>query len=337
MRIVEILSKSLTEAISVAKYEDNIIQAIKEAIYDSFGDLLKLKGQYPDEEREFDDEDGNHKSFISLMKNKFRSSLKWRIADKIHKTLNRELGSPVVTYVSVIALPESVGGQADGRAIELNSVFTDHLTKNIMDKAFDSTYSSYGPGEYVSGFYFLCKMVSSEDRHLAGIILDDKKIIKKISSIVIHELVHVLQHAAQYDRGREETEYRSYLDKRKGEFVDLHHKKYAQEKNSDEEDTDLQDKYNRYYRASPQEIAAFAHQAALQVIDDYGFSDVTNPDELTLSDDSIIYSVDWITGRVFSKPKTPKEAMVRKRYMKLVYLEVKRYIEHRKQVLAGKA
>jgi hypothetical protein len=86
------------------------------------------------------------------------------------------------------------------------------------------------------------------------------------------------------------------------------------------------DRDDKVYRASPQEIPAFAHQVALKIADniriDYG-NNIPSKVEINR----------WIEGYIekqFKNPKDPKEFNVFKRFHKLVYQEVMRYLERYK-------
>jgi hypothetical protein len=127
----------------------------------------------------------------------------------------------------------------------------------------------------------------------------------------------VIQHRRQERKKFTDYEYRSYLDKHKGEFRNI----VSGPHNRDE-------KYFNLYLASPQEIAAFAHEAALQLIKDYSLDEIQSADDVHRIDArDIVDYVDSVTGNRYKNPKTPKEQSVRNRYMKLVYQEVHRYIE----------
>jgi hypothetical protein len=150
--------------------------------------------------------------------------------------------------------------------------------------------------------------------------------VSEMISTLIHEVVHVLQHRAQQNKpsGTGGTEYRSYLDTRKGELKDLLSKYHSQRDFKDE-------RWDRLYYASPQEIGAFAHNIALRIVRDFGFN---LPDaDLTVSFTAKDF-VDALRSRIgdqYRDPNNPREQAVLKRYLKLAYQEVQRYIEQRRK------
>lgn len=73
--------------------------------------------------------------------------------------------------------------------------------------------------------------------------------ISDLASTIIHELVHVLQHIPQYDKQRYDTEYKSYAGAKEKMYQELR----------DGEPGVL-------YYSSPQEIGAFAHNFAIDLI-----------------------------------------------------------------------
>ena len=88
------------------------------------------------------------------------------------------------------------------------------------------------------------------------------------------------------------------------------------------------------YYASPQEIAAFAHQMAMSVIKAYDLNNVERLQDIPKIDsEDIVINVNQRLNNRFAKPRNPQEVKVRRRYLKLVYQEVQRYIDHVKQLL----
>jgi hypothetical protein len=136
---------------------------------------------------------------------------------------------------------------------------------------------------------------------------------------IVHEVVHVIQHRAQ--KGRD-IEYRSYLGK-KDEF-----KKVAS--NPDRYDDP---EWARLYYSSPQEIAAFAHNMAQDVLSRYGRNPEVFSKNITAKD--FVYALRHILGNQYKEPSNARERAVLKRYLKLAYQEVQRYIERRQKQAAA--
>jgi hypothetical protein len=141
-------------------------------------------------------------------------------------------------------------------------------------------------------------------------------IIFHMASVVIHELVHIKQHRQQFNNKRKETEYRSYIVKDKDKF-----------------DRDLKSSWlSKAYLSSPQEISAISHDIAIDFIkeqdidtwENIEFLKVVLPKRLEQFIISKLSDYDFF--RKFSI-KNHEDNKVFKRYSKLVYQEVTRYID----------
>lgn len=321
MRIKDIID----EAISVTQYEGPLVAAITKAVYQAVADLASLRGKHPNEEADLESDEGSGKPFKLIALKQLRDALRISLPEAIKTSLNKSLGVPVITDVNFEEMNDRTGGYAQERDVAINERYLRSITVKITEKMIDSVYSSYNTGERVAGFAFMAKMADGKS-HEWHIVHDAiKSTVQRLASISLHELVHVLQHNQQQVAGRADTEYRSYLDKYKGEFNGL-----SADDETNAVSSDTSERRWQLYLASPQEIAAFAHEIALQVIRDYGFDQAMSAEELTAFDaTSIADAVNAKLAGRFSKPSNPKEVMVRKRYLKLVYQEIVRYIEHR--------
>ena len=326
MRIFEVITD---EAISITPHKKSFEDAIKKGIANGFSELGTIKGQYPEEEKEF--EEGHSKRFRAVVTEFLEKKVAVAICESLLSASAQALGRNIVTSISFKKIKEAWGGYASGTDIVISRDLLNKLLNVTLENLFNTTYDSYGDGEYADGLYFGAKAFASGDRHVTYVILDYTNTqIRDIISVLVHELVHVMQHKAQYNKGRTDTEYRSYLDKKKGEFYSKHQ---ATSKAAED------DRYYDLYYSSPQEISAFAHQAALSVIQNYYMDDVDNVEDLRsytseLNPRDIMSAIEERIGERFKKPRNPKELTVYKRYVKLVYLEVQRYIENQVRVLS---
>jgi hypothetical protein len=139
--------------------------------------------------------------------------------------------------------------------------------------------------------------------------------IKKLSSLFIHELVHLRQNYIQHMQGRnaDDFEYRSYLDKTPGEFNKLTRLK------------DRSERWKELYITSPQEMNAFAHNIALNIINDYGLSD---PEIELPSQKEMLDKITSYVKKHYDKNNTPIDQPTYKRYIKQTYTVLKDYLEH---------
>lgn len=214
------------------------------------------------------------------------------------------------------------GGQANGIIISLSLRYIEQISKDIADYIVEhvNDYLDSNNDSLLNAFFSL---VHQQARY-KSIIHDSRNlpdIIAKCTSTVIHELVHVQQHVTQHKMGRQRTEYRGYTSSIR-DFHNAIRKNHSKAPISDEE----RDKNYRIYRASPQEMAAFAHQDALKFIQDNYIDDIIASGDQV--EQGTIQGLKHYINSGLKDPANPKEQMVHNRYAKLVYQEVMRYIEH---------
>jgi hypothetical protein len=122
--------------------------------------------------------------------------------------------------------------------------------------------------------------------------------LEEMVQVFVHELVHVVQHLKQSHR--DETEYRSYLEKDTKKF------QAAMSKKSSEDDP--------LYYSSPQEIAAFSHDIVSNILKSMQGKNVSRTDIQDAVRDRV--------GSYFPNRTDPKVRKVYNRYLKLVYQEL---------------
>jgi hypothetical protein len=321
MRINDILNETVNEAVSVTQYEDIVEQAIRSGISQSMIELAGQKGQFSQEENELATSARSsplHNKFNQI----FTTFLESKISTQLRVKISREIGMPVPTAVSFETTPANTKGFADGTEILLTNRYSKKLSSLIIENLFNSVISSYSEDELLDSLYFTCKMYASGDKQIVYVVnKGTETLIDNIVSTVLHELVHVIQHHRQ--ASRPSTEYRSYLDKKKGEFSALHDK--ADSGNlSDPEKA----RYYHLYLASPQEMAAFSHEMAMYIIRGYDLNRIQNVKDIPkFSEEDIVDAVKSFVHDRFRDPKNAKEYTVFKRYIKLVYQELDRYVD----------
>ena len=318
MRINDILNETVNEAISVTQYEDIVEQAVRSGISQSMIELAGQKGQFSQEENELATSARSsplHNKFNQI----FSTFLESKISTQLKVKISREIGMPIPTAVSFETTPAGTKGFADGTEILLTNRYSKKLSNLIIENLFNSVISSYSEDELLDSLYFTCKMYASGDKQIVYVVnKGTETLIDNIVNTVLHELVHVIQHHRQ--ASRPDTEYRSYLDKKKGEFSALHDKDNL----SDTEKT----RYYDLYLASPQEMAAFSHEMAMYIIRGYDLKRTQNVEDIPkFSEEDIVDAVKSFIHDRFRDPKNAKEYAVFKRYVKLVYQELDRYID----------
>jgi hypothetical protein len=242
-------------------------------------------------------------------------------------------------------------GHANGYMIGLTDrylkafmpVIRDELVRFIIDNGFayeadpnDPELAPHQQGRSPGLYYHfdaegLLKLLGKHNRDVAHRIVDKlggrSGPVAEMTDTITHEVVHVIQHRAQSGK-RKDTEYRSYLDKRKGEFRSL-----MGRNQKDRDYTDPQ--WTRLYYASPQEIGAHAHNMALIIVRDLGFDEPGADLSIPLTAQDFVNALRKRIGDQYKDPSNPQEQAVLRRYLKLAYQEVQRYLQQRRREQAA--
>jgi hypothetical protein len=233
----------------------------------------------------------------------------------------------------------NVGGAAYYDSIQINQQSVLKLAEKVLDKIIDSMLDN---GAFngdnipkIEDVKYAAKCIRMTDIDIHD--YKTSEIVNDLIGVFIHELVHIKQHSTQ-DKYKP-TEYRSYATKDKTRFNKAIDNIHAG--NASPEDMKL-------YRASPQEIPAFAHNAALEII--HSITDM-NTDKITSIED-IKYYIEVLTDYIrggrfateyyrshmpyyfnnFNNPGT-KEYQVFKRFFKTVAQELMQYRDKLQQQL----
>lgn len=326
MRIFEFINETVVdEAISVTKYEEDLSQAIKTGIVQGISALEKSFMNNPNLQEIMNDDSLSDRYAREFMQREANDKIEKSIAKQLKATLDKILGDKALSKFRFGTM-KGMGGYAQGSNMVINRAYLPEIIRTVMNRFSIYLYDNYEAGDRTKGMSFLFRMLKANDREILNVIMRDlDRSIDKIVSIVVHEAVHIIQHKQQAHRPLGKTEYRSYLDKKKGEFYSAA-QKAVKSKNKD--------RYYDLYYASPQEIAAFAHQMALDIIKANELDKVERLQDIPRveAEDIVSYINNRISNR-FAQPRNPQEVKVRRRYIKLVYQEVHRYIEHLYQLL----
>lgn len=239
-------------------------------------------------------------------------SLLVELMDSIHTAINDHVHD---TLAAVTFKKLNNPGHAQGTVIVLNSTTIYDLGKRLTDQLFDISYNT--------SYDFFDAVFTTSIPKLKKQLYNDHvitKILTEIANTVVHELVHVVQHAKQ--KHRPTTEYRSYLSRNKNEFHSL--SRSVQASKFDPSTRDYA-RWMHLYRASPQEITAFAHDIANRIISDNQLDSYdVQVGAITMSEltPQIVNAI-----KLYLHPNTRIEQKIFNRYVKLVYLELKNYID----------
>lgn len=300
----------LTESISLTPIKPLAKQSIQRAIINACDHLDLMEDSVTPEIKSNVNSTTSLKPLVPLAIKLVSSQLEGRIAVGLENAIQQYLKIDSIVGFSKIGS----SGYNYKKNIYINIVILNKLSEMIVDYIVNKSSSPT-----VESFFEESNNVGSDIFAYKSVDI----IISNIISIFIHELVHVVQFDRQLKAGRSSAEYRSYLSKSKEKFgtaVDRLQSKPLGSVSPTDPDYKL-------YKASPQEMAAFAHETALQIINDNQLDTVTDLD--AVSNDLDSYIPGYIDN-MFSDPANAQEYKVYKRFSKQVYLEVVRYIDYLK-------
>ena len=291
MRLYEF---TLTEKISLSHYEEEVKSVIKKYVLyqlkNAFTDLPeKYKAAY-DEAYNIEDEDTQSMYVNYLSKELYELLCLGGVSEGLQLPLS-EIASKISgekTWVSFSDdLESKTNGEvkywSDDRAITID--INNRVGKELAYAIVQSLFYT-NTTEYEK----LLKSNSDEIFYYAENIID------KFTGIMIHELVHVKQLQPQAKKNKTKMDDRSYIKK---------------------------GNQSQIYLAQPTEIAAFAHNCALKIVNDIVKKGKSINAEIIAS-----YVDKLIDGHL--DKNDPKQYEVYKRYYKLTYQEVMDYINKQK-------
>lgn len=314
MRINDIVN----EAISTTQYEATVDSAVRLSIAQAMSEIAGLKGQFPKEEKALLKQ--NPKPLFLKLHESLQNALASRISQIVKVKLSRALGNEIPLNISFGDVGKS-NAIATDTDITVSPKYVKQISKKIIENVYSNVIESYDLEHQVDGAFYTFKLVGSQDKTVTPTVLEDTDtVINSLVDVVLHELTHVVQHHKQLSKGRTDTEYRSYLDSKKGELGGIN------ASGADLNATD--DRYYDLYYASPQEIAAHANEMAMAAIRKYNLRKAKSEQDITpiTAEEISSFVRKYIKDR-YSDPKTPKEHQVFKRYAKLVYQEIQRYVD----------
>lgn len=313
----------LTEAINLAKWFDTTEDVIRDIIMEIVESLQLLKKtpyamQYKEKV-----EAGNISSLVTS------SFLQTNLLDKLEQRLTRGLFSlgHAITDGSlsrvIFQQLRDDHGHAVGTTVVINSeilqVIQESLSQTLENITLDEAESET---DLYNAFF---RVVG--DQHYQNYILNKiDSYINSLSRTFIHELVHVLQHYKQSHRDGN-LEFRSYLDKGKIKRKSGQAEYRTLALNRADHTPEQKRRWSKLYYASPQEIAAFSHNIAQDIIKDY---ELKKREKFELIDQDFmntVYSAIPEYVLAYSMPTNPKEKRISRRYQKIVKNVLNSYID----------
>jgi hypothetical protein len=306
MKINEV-AQPVAEAINFARYTDDADAAMKSGIVSSVRTLPKVRIT---DSMAAEIEAG---STNSLKTQANLSKLMAKYCSANLKKLAVQTMSVPVTAVVFEPLGNNKGECAD-LEIRLNSRYLKGIEHKILADWVNSLRKSgVDPLNYAETTNEII------DAFINNVLFagSAETIALSCANTFIHEMVHAQQNQLQYNQGRTDTEYRSYLAPK-----DRFNKMMSDPGSVDMDD----DVAHKIYRASPQEMAAFANQDAAKFIKDMGLNQPN-----AVADQKVMSELQHYVNEYFNDRTNPKEYRLLKRYGSLVYRAVMDYLQRNKK------
>jgi len=303
---------SLSEAISATTLRNSLKKEIKSEILDSVHQIGYKEPQLDPEIKEEANKNVSLSKPMEFVEKWLKEQLDVRVSQGISNIIKAHTGIDCRVRFEDM----KTGGYASGTDMAINNNHLSDLAKEISESMYQVTLDNVEEEhKIVETMFRSFKTVDNYGLYYKS-SLDSE--INKLISIVVHELVHVMQHSAQSRQGRGRTEYRSYLEPNKEKFHSIISKMHRGEETTPEED--------KIYRASPQEIPAFAQQEALKFIENADLDDM-DVRHFPEYKKELPQELRWYVNNKFHNPDNYKEYAVFKRFHKIMYQEIMRYIE----------
>jgi hypothetical protein len=316
MRINEVI----VEAINLTRYEDVVEHAVLTGIAAALGNLSYYKGRFSKEE-EWTNK-GSESELLGQLEPILQLSLPDNIADQLTLFVSREIIRDNSLSIYFSKLPEGTHAYVTGRReMTLSFSYIEELSQYILFDIWETAINDHSDN-IVEGMFSIIKMAASRDKITTQQVFFDGtgntgSVVNHLVSVFLHEMVHVIQDQAQL--GRPDIEYRSYLDKTKDEFRNL-------------SDRTRNSRFYDLYYASPQEMSAFSQQMALDAIRKFKLRNIKSEEDIPrITSEDILNFIKEVIGNRFGDPRNQKEYAVFKRYAKIVYQEVQKYLDEKRK------
>jgi hypothetical protein len=312
MRLHEI-QQNVDEDINLTRYLPNVENAIKKAILASMDSFLNVKitPQMQD--------DINKTEKFGVVKKRIRlvTKMKKNCAINLQNIASRTMKMPKIT-VYFDKIKNNGEWYVEDFSIVLNTKYLNEI-KNRIWSNWTAYLIKYNEGDTLNYLETANSIIDSFKQSMFTSPID--RVVSTLAGVFIHEMVHAKQDKAAAANGMNpDKAYRSYLTNK--ETFDKSIEDYEAAGFTKAE-------ADRFYRGSPQEIAAFANQEAAKFIKNKKLDQrgvVATPQKLSDLQNQLKYLND-----VF-KDKTPAEIKIMRRYTTLMYKAVMDYLDRKNEV-----
>lgn len=317
MRLSE-FSQPLTERISLSKHKDEVEEAIKQGILNTLGFLEQEAKLSPSRQNE------EFKELSKIGTDSFFTEagpiLEKFINLKLKSILAFELSNITKSIVGIRVPIHFLSQRSLGTAhsnptyVTITNNYTQVISESMTDFILNGWSDNWdGDPDAMKTLVRVLSSYKDDKYHTERLIDNTRKVTDELAQTVLHELTHAVQDEKQKQKDRYGPQYRSYTQKSPAHFNKAYDERTPE--------------WYKLYITSPQEIGAVVHDIAVGLINDYFRDPVDRAEDLPKIESNTFYSevLDKVSGFLGGSPKTPKEKMVFKKYMKGVYQEVTDY------------
>lgn len=303
----------LSEAISITPMRNPLKREIHNEILDSTHQIYFKEPKLDPKVKEEINRGGSLSVIGPTVKGWLKEQLTVRVASGIEDIIKAHLD--VDSQVKFEDIKTS--GYASNIDIGLSNAYVNNIANEIWNQLYEVTMDNVQNENEKVETMFQCYK-DADIRDLYGKSSKLEKLINDLVLTTIHEITHIAQNSAQFKSGRVNKEYRSYFEPNKEKF-------YASIGRLNKGEGTEED--YRLYRGSPQEVAAFAQETALNFINDMFLDQDISPEEVIEFRNEIPKLLNHYVNKQFNDPSNPMEYAVFKRFNKLMYQEVIRYVD----------
>jgi len=318
MRLYEI-QQNIEESINLTRYLPEVEDAIKKGILASMDSLINVKIT-PNVQANID-ETGKFGAVRSRVK--LVSKMKKHCSANLQNVASSIMNMPnIIVYFDKM---KKNNGEwySDNSSIAINIKYLNDI-KNRIWANWSAQIIKYNEGDTLDYLETAESIIDEFKRYTFTPAVS--AVVTNIAGVFIHEMVHAMQDKAAAAKGMNtDKAYRSYLTNK--ETFDKSIEDYKKAGFTEKE-------AYRFYRGSPQEIAAFANQEAAKFIkskklDQPGVQ--ATPQRLSELQTQLKYLND-----IFKDTNNTTEIKIIRRYTTLMYKAVMDYVERKNELAQAK-
>jgi hypothetical protein len=330
-------SEIITERISIVKHQRELEKILREVVKESIKDLMAMKRKLQHKKAEVDNpETVSLDPIADTLREELRHSLIFHTKDKVEDFSLNIL--PIKAYIPVDIKPlNNALGQAHGMNVELDDKWFGTASVRIYDDLYQMALDWYDNNSLYDTFFHVITQPQCVNEAIDTI----SHRLEELAGTILHEFVHSMQAYGVFNQNKGEYARNSYdsyksISKRKhpaskeSEFVQLARRR-------DELIGDEKTRYNELYLASPQEIEAFAHNAAQKTMSALGLTGTfhsSGDDDVNIEayengemNDEIRNYLEAYVQQVFRK-NAPGDEKIYNRYLNIAYRATIDAIDH---------